>query len=278
MSDPPGVTKIPPKGDLLGVGVTPIGTGALIAVISEAVRSRHQLMISFLNPNYLIAGHRRPRLRELMNRFDVMLSDGWGVVWGARLSGVDVPDRVANDDITRPLFELAETRGFGLFLFGSAPGIPEAAAERLLEAYPAIQIAGLQHGWMDVAHGHPGRYDDADTADLVRAINASHADILLVGLPTPMQQAWVWQNAMRLDVPVLMTCGSYLDHIAERIDWYPRWALKWHLCWLFRLGRDPQRLWYRYSLELVHFVALVAIDVAGKRLRSSFVWWHRSPR
>jgi N-acetylglucosaminyldiphosphoundecaprenol N-acetyl-beta-D-mannosaminyltransferase len=275
MSDTTGATKIPPKGDLLGVGVTPIRTGALMDGISDAVQSRHRLTISFLNPNYVIAGRRKPRLRKLMNRFDVMLSDGWGVVWGARLSGVGVPERVANDDITRPLFELAESGGFRLFLFGSAPGIPEAAAERLLEAYPAIQIAGLQHGWMDLERGHPGRYDEADTAELVRAINASHSDLLLVGLPTPMQQAWVWQNAVRLDVPVMMTCGSYLDHVAERIDWYPRWVLKWHLCWLYRLGRDPQRLWYRYSLELVHFGGLVAIEVARKWLRS--LGWSRSP-
>src|SRR5262249_38686606 len=117
--------------------------------------------------------------------------------------------------------------------------------------------AGTLHGYWDVVRGHPGRYDEADIDMMVDAINASHADILHVCIPTPMQQSWVWQVAHRLNVPVIITGGSYLDHLAERVHWYPEWTSKMRLCWAYRLYRDPRRLWRRYSLELVGFGAML---------------------
>ena len=70
---------------------------------------------------------------------------------------------------------------------------------------------------------------------MVETINASNADILHVSIPTPMQQNWVWEVADRLNVPVIITGGSYLDHLAERVYWYPAWINKTRLGWAYRL-------------------------------------------
>jgi N-acetylglucosaminyldiphosphoundecaprenol N-acetyl-beta-D-mannosaminyltransferase len=117
-----------------------------------------------------------------------------------------------------------------------------------------------------VARGHPGYYEDADVDMMVQTINASGADILHVCTPTPMQQTWVWQVADRLNVPVIMTGGSYLDHLAERVYWYPGWVNKMRLGWAYRLSREPGRLWKRYSLDLMAFGGMVLKE---KRRRGS---------
>ena len=108
-----------------------------------------------------------------------------------------------------------------------------------------------------MARGHPGRYDEADVDMMVETINAAKPDILHVSIPTPMQQNWVWQVADRLDVPVIITGGSYLDHLAEGVDWYPHWVEKMRLGWAYRLYRDPRRLWKRYSLDLAAYGGMV---------------------
>jgi N-acetylglucosaminyldiphosphoundecaprenol N-acetyl-beta-D-mannosaminyltransferase len=72
-----------------------------------------------------------------------------------------------------------------------------------------------------------------------------------------MQQTWVWEVADRLDVPVIITGGSYLDHLAEGVDWYPRWMEKMRLNWAYRLYRDPRRLWKRYSLDFMAYGGMV---------------------
>jgi N-acetylglucosaminyldiphosphoundecaprenol N-acetyl-beta-D-mannosaminyltransferase len=105
--------------------------------------------------------------------------------------------------------------------------------------------------------GHPGAFDESDVDMMVKTINAAQPDILHVSIPTPMQQTWVWQVADRLDVPVIITGGSYLDHLAEAVDWYPHWMEKMRLNWAYRLYRDPRRLWKRYTLDLMEYGRMV---------------------
>ena len=80
-----------------------------------------------------------------------------------------------------------------------------------------------------------------------------------------MQQNWVSQVADRLDVPVIITGGSYLDHLAERVYWYPGWVNKMRLGWAYRLTREPGRLWKRYSLDLAAYGGMVARAKFGGR-------------
>jgi UDP-N-acetyl-D-mannosaminuronic acid transferase (WecB/TagA/CpsF family) len=74
----------------------------------------------------------------------------------------------------------------------------------------------------------------------------------------------VHKAAGRLDVPVIITGGSYLDHLAERVYWYTPWALKLPLAWAYRLTREPGRLWKRYSLEYLAYGRMVARAKFGK--------------
>jgi N-acetylglucosaminyldiphosphoundecaprenol N-acetyl-beta-D-mannosaminyltransferase len=72
-----------------------------------------------------------------------------------------------------------------------------------------------------------------------------------------MQQNWVRDVADLLEVPVIITGGSYLDHLAERVYWYPRWANQMRLGWVYRLYREPRRLWKRYSIDLAAYGQMV---------------------
>ena len=257
------------KREFLGIGLSCLPDEAFVEAVRQAVETRSRLTISFINPDYVLRGHRTPGLLEKMNRFDIVLPDGWGIVLGGRLLGLPVPDRQGNDDICPKMFALSAERGFANFLFGCSEGTPEKAAANLAGTFPGIPIAGTLHGYWDVVRGHPGAYDEADIDMMVTAINEAKPDILHVSIPTPMQQTWVWQVADRLDVPVIITGGSYLDHLAERVYWYPPWALKLPLAWAYRLTREPGRLWKRYSLEYLAYGRMVARAKFGKRSRTA---------
>jgi N-acetylglucosaminyldiphosphoundecaprenol N-acetyl-beta-D-mannosaminyltransferase len=245
------------KQDFLGIGLSCLSDEAFVSAVDQAVRTRSRLTVSFINSDYALRAHKIAGLIEKMNRFDIVLPDGWTVVLGARWLGCPVPNRQANDDICPKVFALSAEHGLRNFLFGCGEGVPEQAAVNLTGTFPGLPIAGTLHGYWDVARGHPGRYDDADVDMMVKEINASKADILHVSLPTPMQQNWVWQVADRLDVPVIITGGSYLDHLAERVYWYPAWVDKLWLSWAYRLAREPRRLWRRYSLGYLAYGGMV---------------------
>ena len=261
-----------PSGDsvftLLGLRLSVAEASTVLAQVTQAAQSRTPLSITFLNPNYVMAAHRDPVLRDLINRFDLVLADGWGVVHGARFLGIPIPTRISPDDFGADLFRLSQQNAWRTYLFGSAPGVAERASATLERLLPALPVAGTRHGWWDVLRGHPGRYDREDEVAAVGAINAACPDILWVGLPTPLQQRWVARYRDQLDVPVVITCGAYLDHLTEDLGYYPAWALRLHLCWLYKFWLEPRRLWRRYTLEMAHYSALLfAARVTAARQR-----------
>jgi len=245
------------KFDFLGIGLSCMSDEQFVNAVRNAIESRSRLVVSFVNPDYVLRAHKISGLIEKINRFDVVLPDGWGIVLGGRWLGLPVPNRQGNDDICPKVFALSAERGFSNFLFGCDAGVADRAANNLREAFSGLPIAGTLHGYWDVMRGHPGRYDGADVESIIEAINTSKPDILHVSLPTPMQQDWVWQAADQLNVPVIITGGSYLDHLAERVYWYPGWINKGRLGWAYRLFREPGRLWKRYSLDLLAFESMV---------------------
>jgi N-acetylglucosaminyldiphosphoundecaprenol N-acetyl-beta-D-mannosaminyltransferase len=246
-----------PTGTLLGVKLSVVELSDVLAQVTRAIETRTSISVTFLNPTYLMAAHRDAGLRELINRFDLVLADGWGVVHGARFLGVPVATRLANDDIGPDLFHLSQEKGWRTYLFGSAPGVAERAGARLAQVLPGLPIVGTRHGWWDALRGHPGRFDPQDAVAAVDAINATHPDVLWVGLPTPLQQRWVTSYRDRLDVPVVITGGAYLDHLVEGLVYYPGWAVRLHLCWLYKLALEPRRLWRRYTVEMAHYGMLL---------------------
>jgi N-acetylglucosaminyldiphosphoundecaprenol N-acetyl-beta-D-mannosaminyltransferase len=246
------------SGWFAGIRVSLCTLGELLGVVTLALDGGGRLRITFLNPDYARRALLDPHLTADINGFDIIAVDGNGVRLLAPLFGFTVPERVDTDTFAPHLFRLLAERGGRLFLFGCAPGIADEAARHLAEEFPGLRVVGTEHGYHDLERGHPGRFDVRDSERIVAAVNDSHPDVLLVSLPTPLQQRWVAEYGDALTAPLVLTGGSYLDHAAagNAGSWYPRWADALRLNWFYRLIRQPRRLWRRYTLEIAHFVLL----------------------
>jgi N-acetylglucosaminyldiphosphoundecaprenol N-acetyl-beta-D-mannosaminyltransferase len=250
-----------------GLAVSPLRHNELVELVVAATLGRHQLSITFLNPDYARRAFLDDHLRNAINHFDYVLVDGNGVRLMTPLFGFIVPERLDTDAVAPHIFRALESLGGGVYLFGCAPGVAERARLRLAVDLPKLRVAGTEHGYFDVDRGHPGHISDDDSVRIIDEINATGPDLLLVSLPTPLQQEWVMAYRDQLQVPVVMTAGSYLDHLAQSRSleqpWYPGWATTLRLNWLHRLIREPSRLWRRYTLEIAQFTYLVIL----RRLR-----------
>ncbi len=254
-----------PKTRFLGVDITTLDRAEFLAAVLGAAERRQRLTVSFLNPFYARKAARSPELRRLMNAFDILQPDGWGVVYGARLCGIPVAERLAIEDFELELFEGLAGLDRSVFLFGSAPGVAAGAAATLEAAFPTLRVAGTLHGWWDALAGTPGRYTPDDEEMIVTTINAADPDLVIVGLPTPLQQQWVAENAERLNARVVMTAGAYFDKLAEGLDWYPRWMDRARLDWLYRIAREPRRLAPRYLVGSFDFALMLSRELARRR-------------
>lgn len=252
-------------GRWAGVRLSTYDRAGLLEVVTSALERREKLMVSYLNPFYARATATDARLAAVVDAYDVVQPDGWGVVYGARAAGIPVPERAAIEDVERPLFEWMAANGHSLYLFGSEPGIAAEAAATLLRSFPGLVIAGTHHGWLDVEAGHPGTFDDKDAARVADDVERSGADLVMVGLPTPLQQDWAARYGPGLSAPVVMTAGAYFDKLAEKLDWYPRWMDTARLGWAYRVWREPRRLLPRYTVGMAAFAVLVARETVATR-------------
>jgi N-acetylglucosaminyldiphosphoundecaprenol N-acetyl-beta-D-mannosaminyltransferase len=208
-----------------------------------AERVPHRIVT--VNLDYLRHAHSHAGFSEALEAADLAVADGMPLVWASRLFGRPLKERIAGVDLADRCARLAATKGYRLFLLGAGPGVAQSTAGVLKERYPGLAIAGT--------YTPPeGEFSAEEERAIEMAIRAAAPDILLVALPTPRQELWNHANSRRWNVPVVIGVGAAFDMLSGEVRRAPGWMQRSGLEWLFRLVREPRRLWKRY---LVHDTA-----------------------
>lgn len=183
-------------------------------------------------------------IRELLNGADLILPDGAGVVLGAKIIKRPLKQKVAGIEFAQNILPKMESTGKRLYLLGSKPGVAEAAAKKMLEKCPKLQICGTADGYFK------------DETEVVWKINDSQADVLFVCLGFPKQEHFMRNHQSELNVRLMIGLGGTLDGIAGNIKRAPRWMIRLQLEWLYRLIKEPKRLGRMMRLPKYVFAAV----------------------
>jgi len=161
------------------------------------------------------------------------------IVWCLRRAGALGVTRVYGPDLMLALSKpLAET-GRSVFLYGTTPRTLELLSARLTSQFPGLHIAG--------SYAPPFRpLTPVEDADVVRLINDSAADVVWVGLGAVKQEYWMATHREALQANVLIGVGAAFDFHAGVVKQAPLWMQAHGLEWVYRLCREPRRLWRRY--------------------------------
>jgi len=232
----------PPRVSVLGVRVSVLRVSQLLSLIEETILNRQRARLINVNIYGMNMAYGLPWFRTFLNQSEFVLCDGFGVKWGARLLGHQLPERFTPPDWLPPLAELACRQNFTFFLLGNRPGIAERATTHLQQSFPKLQVVGTHHGYFDKTLGHPSN------EAVVQTIQVARPNILFVGFGMPQQERWVLENWDRLPVNIVVTVGALFDYIADETPRGPRWMTDHGLEWLSRLLIEPRRLWKRYVL------------------------------
>ena len=167
----------------------------------------------------------------MLNRADLMLPDGAGVVLAAKLRGTPLKGKVAGIDFAAALLPILAERGDGLYLLGSKPGVAEQAAGKMKELAPGLVISGMADGYFQ------------DEKPVVDAINASGAKALFVCLGAPKQENFMFAHQKELkNVRLMAGLGGSLDGFAGNVKRAPDWMIRCNLEWFYRLCKEPKRI------------------------------------
>lgn len=204
----------------------------------------------FVNANSLNQAYSSPELTEIINRHDYVFPDGSGVRMAANNIGVTVKDNVNGTDMLPILCSEAVKYNRSIFLLGASKGIAAKTASNLKKKFPGLKIAGTHHGFID----------EAGSIKVIDKINRSQADILLVGMGTPIQENWVQTYAPRLKTSIAIAVGGLFDFYSGRIPRAPMFFRQHGIEWVWRLLQEPKTKFHRYVIGNPLFLLRIAFN------------------
>lgn len=258
-----GVTTLPPRFQVVDVGISAITFDQAIEIIGGWVGRREAHYVNVCTTHTILECHDSPTMAAIVNGAGMATPDGMPLVWLGRLDQRRV-ERVYGPDLMLAICDRGRADGYRHFFYGGAAGVPEQLAARIGARFPGLQVAGT--------YSPPYReLSPAEEQAVATMINESNADIVWVGLGTPKQDHWVAHFRPLLKAPVLLAVGAAFDFHTGRVRQAPRWMQRTGLEWLFRLSQDPKRLWKRYILGNPRFIYLVTRQMLARRFMRAMV-------
>jgi N-acetylglucosaminyldiphosphoundecaprenol N-acetyl-beta-D-mannosaminyltransferase len=209
--------------------------------------------------NLVMSAHDEAPTAAAVAEATLAVPDGQPLVWGLRALGHGRATRIYGPDLMAAFCARAAERGIPVFLYGGRT--PEALAQleaRLLERYPGLPIAGSH--WPPFRPLRPD--EEAEVAEL---IDASGAAVVWVGTGQPKQELWMQRIRPMLAAPMLVGVGAAFDFHAGIVSQAPAWMQRAGLEWLYRLSREPRRLWRRYATQNPRFIVLFLGELLRRR-------------
>ena len=201
------------------------------------------------NPEFILAAGKDEEFRRVLNSADLVLADGIGVVYSAKIKGTPLKGRVPGIEFAADMLSCLSQRGGRLYLLGAKPGVAEEAGRRIAEQYPGVTLCGAQDGY----------FQDEEAALL--KVAAARPDLLFVCLGAPKQEKWMARWGKHTGARLAIGLGGALDVFAGRAERAPESWRKLGLEWAYRLKKEPQRAGRMAKLPLV------LLKAAGERLK-----------
>lgn len=203
------------------------------------------------NPEFILAADKDLEFQKILNQADLVLPDGIGVVYSAKILGTPLKGRVAGFDFACDMLDVLNEMGGRLYLLGAKPGVAEEAGRRILESHPNIVLCGTRDGY----------FKDSDP--VAREVAQAQPDLLFVCLGAPKQEKWISRFGLVTGAKLAIGLGGALDVFAGNVERAPEQWQKAGMEWAYRLKKEPKRIGRMAKLPLV-LVKAAGRRVAGK--------------
>lgn len=254
----------PEKHNVFGVHVSATTYDEVIDAVMRAATSNVPAIASFHAAHAVVSASNDPTLRERVNQFDIVAPDGQPVRWSLNLlHGAKLADRVYGPELMLRLCERAARDDTPIYLYGGASDeVLELLTQNLTGLFPVLQIAG--------AYSPPFRaLSDEEDQEVVRRINESGAKLVFIGLGCPKQDHFAFEHRDRIRA-VQLCVGAAFDFHAGRTAMAPCWMQRRGLEWVFRLYKEPGRLWRRYLVTNSLFLSKFFSQLMAEKLGIGF--------
>ena len=216
-----------------------LGSKAELASLTEG-----KLLINTVNAHSYNTARKDSLFAEALMNGDVLIPDGVSIVKACKwIKAKSQPkERIAGWDLFSFEMEKLEKKGGTVMFMGSSQKVLDLIVKRAAEVYPHLKV---------VTYSPPYKpeFSDEDNKAIIDAINAANPDLLWIGMTAPKQEKWTYSHWKELDIHCHVgTIGAVFDFFAGTVERAPMWWQRHGLEWLYRLMKEPKRMWRRYII------------------------------
>ena len=226
-----------------------------------------KILINTINAHSYNSAKKDELFAEALIKGDYLIPDGASIVKACKwIKAKSRPkERIAGWDLFE--FEMRrlnenqnenENKKRVMFM-GSSEKVLELIRKKAAEVYPNIEV---------VTYSPPYKpeFTDEDNRAIVEAINAADPDLLWIGMTAPKQEKWTYSHWNELNIHCHVgTIGAVFDFFAGTYKRAPQWWQNHSLEWLYRLIKEPKRMWRRYVLGNPLFLWNITLEAIGIR-------------
>jgi N-acetylglucosaminyldiphosphoundecaprenol N-acetyl-beta-D-mannosaminyltransferase len=238
----------PATADVLGVPLALTDYEETMDWMDAVVAERSKAYLSAAAVHLVMVAQEDAETAEAVRDASLVVPDGQPLVWALRSLGHEA-SRVYGPDLMAKYCERSAHTGVRMYLYGGRnQGALVELALRLRRRYPGLKIVG--------GYSPPFRQLTDEERDwVVDDVNRCKADVVWVGIGQPKQEIWMREMRDALDAPMLVGVGAAFDFHAGLVPQAPTWMQNLGLEWVYRLSKEPRRLWRRYARYNPRFVA-----------------------
>jgi N-acetylglucosaminyldiphosphoundecaprenol N-acetyl-beta-D-mannosaminyltransferase len=247
-----------PKMNILGIDMDCLSYGEMHRIFNKWLSDKESRShsLALINVNCCVSALFDRRLLRLYNSADIVGIDSMPFLKWARAFYHPNSDRFYAPDLMLEVSSKAKDHGYAFFLFGGAHDAPDKIEAYLSKRFEGIKVVGKYSPPFRPLTGE----EDQAVCDI---INRAQPDFLWVGLGSPKQDVWISEHRERIRGTIMVASGATFDFFSGRIKQAPPWIREAGFEWLYRLTKDFRRLWVRYLVYNLIFVAVFALQLIG---------------
>lgn len=216
-----------------------LGSKAELASLPEG-----KLLINTINAHSFNTAKKDKLFAEALTNGDALIPDGVSIVKACRrIKAKSQPKEcIAGWDLFEFEMGKLEKKGGTVMFMGSSQKVLDLIVKRAAKDYPHLKV---------VTYSPPYKpeFSDKDNKAIIDAINAANPDLLWIGMTAPKQEKWTYSHWKELNIHCHVgTIGAVFDFFAGTVERAPMWWQRHGLEWLYRLLKEPKRMWRRYII------------------------------
>ena len=219
--------------------------------INNLILQRKNAYVVTPNADHVVQLQNDKFFSEIYKYADLVLADGMSLIWASKFLKTSLKEKISGSDIFPELCRISAQKAYRLFFLGGKPGAAEKSSEKFKKKYPNIIISGT--------YCPPYGFENVKTENkkIIKILRNTKPDILFVGLGAPKQEKWIYRYKDEYQVPVSIGIGGCFEFESGIIERAPKWMQNNGLEWLWRLVKEPKRLWKRYLVDDMKFFYMV---------------------